>query len=385
MIAVLIISYLVYICRGVPDPIIGAAWPLIYTEFGVSVSLISVITIIIAVFTAIACSVSSGIVAKFGTFKTLSGSLAVMALSVLGFGFSNDFLTLCLISVPFGFATGVMDSALNSYLAVRYKAIYLNLLHGIGCIGAILSPMLVSVAISYKDNWRYGFFLTFCVVASVWSVLMFSMSAWKKSSCSGDKSEEGVVISLKEQFKNRNLIFICMIIACTSILEYAVGVWGSTFFTDSCMISPEISSSLVTSFYTGMAVGRFLISAFLVKIDYRKLLKVMISCMSVLCVVLFFNPDVVALFVLMFLFGMTNGPIFPLIVSFTPEIVGKIKAQSIIGTEITFAYVGCLFTHISLGFLVKYFSIGILPIYVIVSYILMVVVFYLFVRQTDSK
>lgn len=390
MITILIISYLVFLCRGVPDSIIGAAWPLMYVEFGVSESLLSILTIGVSLFTAFASMLSTKIIIKFGTFRTLVVSLLFMALSVLGFGLGNSFLMLCFISVPLGFCAGVLDSTLNSYLAIRYKAVFLNLLHGFYGIGAILSPMLVSMAISYKNNWREGYFLAFYILSGVWIVLMLSLPMWKKASSHKNddniaETKKAVSISFMEQIKRKPIAFIYLIAVATNALEYSLGVWGSTFFTDARSISPAISASLITALYAGMTVGR-LSGAFLsIKINCKKLLRIVIPALSVICMMLFFKLNIIVLYVLMFVFGMANGPIYPLMLSATPEIVGEEISQSVIGSEIAFAYIGCVLTHVILGFLVKYLSIAVLPVYVIAAYILMVLMFALFIRQTKEE
>ena len=178
---------------------------------------------------------------------------------------------------------------------------------------------------------------------------------------------------------------IYLVAVATNALEYSLGVWGSTFFTDARGISPEISASLITALYAGMTAGR-LSGAFLsIKISCKKLVMIAVAVLSVICIMLFFDFNIVTVFVLVFVFGLANGPVYPLMLAATPEIVGVKISQCVIGMEIAFAYIGCVLTHIVLGVFVKYFSIGILPIYVLISYLLMAVVFALFMRQTKNK
>ncbi len=134
-----------------------------------------------------------------------------------------------------------------------------------------------------------------------------------------------------------------------------------------------------------MTTGR-LSGAFLsLKISCKKLVLFAVSILSVICIMLFFKLNIIILYVLMFIFGFANGPIYPLMLSATPEVVGVKISQSVIGMEIAFAYIGCVLTHISLGFLVKYFSINILPVYTFVSYVLMAIVFVAFMSQVSKN
>lgn len=384
---VLIISYLAFLCRGIPDSIIGAAWPLMYGEFQVSESLLSVLTIGVSLFTAFASLISSKIIIKLGTWKTLAISLLLLAVTVLGFGLSGSFLVLCLLSVPLGFCAGTLDCALNSYLAIRYKAVFINLLHGFYGIGAILSPMLISLAITQKNNWREGYFLAFYILMGIWVILLASYFAWKKTeNIKNDDAEEepSVSLPLKKQLRMKPVIMFCLLAIATNALEYSMGVWGATFFTDARKISPEVAASLITVLYAGMTVGRLLGAFLTIKISGKKLIATAISVLAAVCVLFLFNFNVSVLYVLVFIFGLTNGPIYPLMLSITPDVVGNNVSESVIGTEIAAAYTGCVLTHVILGFLVKYISIAVLPIFVIASFALMAVIYIAFMKTTKD-
>lgn len=384
---VLIISYLAFLCRGIPDSIIGAAWPLMYGEFQVSESLLSVLTIGVSLFTAVASLISSKIIIKLGTWKTLAISLFLLALTVLGFGLSGSFFVLCLLSVPLGFCAGTLDCALNSYLAIRYKAVFINLLHGFYGIGAILSPMLISLAITQKNNWREGYFLAFYILMGIWVILLASYFAWKKTENikNEDVAEEvSVSLPLKKQLRMKPVIMFCLLAIATNALEYSMGVWGATFFTDARKISPEVAASLITVLYAGMTVGRLLGAFLTIKVNGKKLIAIAITVLAAVCVLFLFNFNVSVLYVLVFIFGLTNGPIYPLMLSITPDVVGNNVSQSVIGTEIAAAYTGCVLTHVILGFLVKCISIAVLPVYVIASFALMAVIYILFMKTTKN-
>lgn len=384
--ALLIISYLTFLCRGIPDSIIGAAWPLMYGEFQISESLLSVLTISVSLFTAFASLVSSKLTIKLGTWKTLAISLFLLAVTVLGFGLSGEFRILCVLSIPLGFCAGTIDCTLNSYLATRYKAVFINLLHGFYGIGAILSPMLISLAITQKNNWRDGYFLAFYILMGIWAILMASYFMWKKAdtlkTSQDENEEEPISLPITKQLRMKPVIMFCLLAIATNALEYSMGVWGATFFTDARRISPEMAASLITVLYAGMTVGRLLGAFLTIRFSGRKLIAIAIAVLSAVCLLFLFNFNISVLYVLMFIFGLTNGPIYPLMISITPDSVESKYSQSVIGTEIAAAYTGCVLTHIILGFLVKYLSIGVLPIFVIASFALMAVIYIAFLKQT---
>ena len=179
-----------------------------------------------------------------------------------------------------------------------------------------------------------------------------------------------------QQIKRKPVLMLWIMIIATNALEYSLGVWASTFFSDARGILPEISASLIASLFFGMTAGRLICAFSSIKIPCQRLIVAGITILSAACIVFMFNiTSIPALYVLMFILGLANGPIYPMLLSFTPDIVSKQHTQSVIGTEIAFAYMGCVLTHVLLGFLVNTFTINVLTVFVIVSNAIMVLSF----------
>src|SRR5699024_5607534 len=125
----LVFIYTFYIGLGIPDSLLGSAWPAIYGEFHVPISYASFISAIISAGTVISSLFSTKVIARLGTAKVTAISTTLTAIALLGFSCSQSFLWLCLCAVPLGIGTGSIDSALNNYVALHYNAMQMSFLH----------------------------------------------------------------------------------------------------------------------------------------------------------------------------------------------------------------------------------------------------------------
>ena len=159
----LVFIYTFYIGLGIPDSLLGSAWPAIYGEFHVPISYASFISAIISAGTVISSLFSTKVIARLGTAKVTAISTTLTAIALLGFSCSQSFLWLCLCAVPLGIGTGSIDSALNNYVALHYNAMQMSFLHCFYGIGVTASPYLMSLALSESMNWRGGYRTVFYI------------------------------------------------------------------------------------------------------------------------------------------------------------------------------------------------------------------------------
>ena len=167
MTLLLIIIYIVFIGLGLPDSVLGSAWPAMFPDFNLPVGSQSFLTVLISSGTVLASFFSAKLINKFGTGKITAFSTILSALSLLGFSISNSIVWLCLLSLPLGFGAGAIDAALNNYVAVHYKAKHMNFLHCFYGVGVSLSPYLMSYALSFDNNWRLGFRIVFFILLAI--------------------------------------------------------------------------------------------------------------------------------------------------------------------------------------------------------------------------
>lgn len=199
----LILIYIFYIGLGVPDSLLGSAWPAIYGEFHVPVSYASFISVIISAGTVISSLLSTKIIAKLGTAKVTAISTSLTAIALLGFSCSHDFLWMCICAVPLGIGAGSIDTALNNYVALHYNAMQMSFLHCFYGIGVTLSPYLMSLALSDSMNWRGGYRTVFYIQLVIALLSFISIPLWKKIKSNQQEEEIIHVLSLVQMIKRK--------------------------------------------------------------------------------------------------------------------------------------------------------------------------------------
>ena len=151
----LIIIYLSFISLGLPDSLLGSAWPTIYPQLDVPVSYAGIISMIVALGTIVSSLQSDRLTRRLGTGKVTAVSVAMTAVALWGFSVSNAFWQLCLWAVPYGLGAGSVDASLNNYVALHYKSKHMSWLHSFWGVGTIVSPFIMGYALTNR-TWNSG-------------------------------------------------------------------------------------------------------------------------------------------------------------------------------------------------------------------------------------
>lgn len=376
-ILLLIVIYIAFIGLGVPDSLIGSAWPAIYPEFGAPVTAVSYVTLLISGCTVLSSIFSDRIINRFGTAKVTAFSTAMTALALLGFSFSNRFIFLCLLAIPLGLGAGAIDSGLNNYIALHYSASHMNYLHCFYGIGVSASPYLMSLALA-GSTWREGYRSAFFVQIAITAILLLSLPLWKKKEVSAAAEEEPVTpksLSLKQMWSMPEVRTIWIVMLATNAIEYACGTWGSTWLVESRGFAPEDAAFMITLYYAGMALGRFLSGLLAGRI--KTWTRIGMGIVGVLIAVAVLPFSAIGLF----LVGLGNGSIYPNLIHLTPSNFGEAVSQSIMGSQIAAAYLGVMLAPPLFGLVSNLLGIQVFPWFLAVLFVIMTVFIFLFVRQ----
>lgn len=229
----LLIIYIAFIGLGIPDSLFGAARPAIYTEFGIPVSGGSLITMLISGGTIISSLLSAELIRRFGTGRITAFSTSLTAAALFGFSCSGNLLLLCLFAVPLGLGAGAIDTALNNYVALHYRASHMNFLHCFYGIGVSLSPLLMSLALS-AGSWRNGYRTVFWLQAGIAVLTILALPLWKRvSAVSGQEEEAAETVRFSRLLRDSRVRMACLVFIGSCGLEYSCGNWGSTFLVTS--------------------------------------------------------------------------------------------------------------------------------------------------------
>lgn len=385
MVFLLVVIYIAFIGLGVPDSLIGSAWPAIHTEMNIPVEAVSILTFIISGCTVLSSMFSAGILNKLGTARVTAFSTAMTAAALLGFSFAPSFRLMIPLAVVLGLGAGAIDSGLNNYVALHFKASHMNFLHCFYGIGVSLSPYLMSKALS-NAGWRSGYRYAFYVQAAITLLLIISVPMWKKSS-SADESEDAnsVNLSIFQMAKMPEVRQVWIIMLATNAIEYACGVWGSTYLVSEKGFEAKHGALALTVYYIGMSVGRFVSGLLSDKISTWKRIGIGSVILAPAIFLMLLPVHGAVTVVGLFLVGLGNGSIYPNMIHLTPHNFGKDVSQSIMGSQIAFAYIGVMLAPPAVSLISGLFSIKIYPVLIAVLYAIMVIALKCFVNRLKKQ
>ncbi len=385
MFFLLIVIYIAFIGLGVPDSLIGSAWPAIHTEMNIPVEAVSILTFIISGCTVLSSMFSAGILNKFGTAKVTAFSTAMTAAALFGFSVAPSFRFMIPLAVILGLGAGAIDSGLNNYVALHCKASHMNFLHCFYGVGVTLSPYLMSQALS-DVGWRGGYRYAFYVQVTITLLLIVSLPLWKKTTAAEQTEEEkSENLTLLQMAKKPEVLEVWIIMLATNAIEYACGVWGSTYLVTEKGFQAEHGALALTLYYAGMSVGRFVSGLLSDKINTWKRIGIGSAVLApAIAIMLLPLPGAFAVVGLFFV-GLGNGSVYPNMIHLTPHNFGKEVSQSIMGSQIAFAYIGVMLAPPLVSLISSLFGIKVYPVLLAVLYVIMIVTLKCFVNRLKKQ
>lgn len=374
------VIYLAFISLGLPDSLLGAAWPIMHKEFDCPISYAGIISMIIALGTIISSLNSDRLTKKLGAGLVTSISVGMTCLSLFGFSFSHQFWMLCLIAIPYGLGAGSVDAALNNYVAIHYKSRQMSWLHCMWGVGAASGPYLMGIAISNNNNWNLGYRYIGFIQIVLTAILILSLPLWKKRNSILDANENGVnknqtsekVLSLKEIINLKNAKPIMTYFFCYCAVEQTTGLWAASYLNLYKGIDAETAAFFASLFYIGITLGRAINGFLTIKFSDKTLIRLGQTIIA-LGIVLIIIPSVQILSLVGFIIvGLGCAPIYPCIIHSTPGIFGEDKSQAIVGVQMASAYVGTCVMPPIFGLVAKYISISLLPFFLGILLVLMI-------------
>lgn len=373
----LVIIYIAFISLGLPDSLVGSAWPVMHRDLQVPVSYMGIITMLISGGTILSSLLADRLTRKFGTGLVTAVSVFLTAAALFGFSVSDSFLLLCLWAVPYGLGAGAVDASLNNYVALHYASRHMSWLHCFWGVGCSVSPYIMGYALTGHSSWSLGFRIVSVLQIILAAALFLSLPLWKKaaaaktdSSLLPDDTETGstagkpLSIARMLQIKGVPLVLATFWAYCA--LESTTGIWASSYLVQHRGIDAETAAMFASLFYLGITFGRFLCGFVADKLGDNRLIHIgTLTAIAGAALILLPLPiDLPALGGLIII-GLGCAPIYPSIIHSTPANFGAENSQAIIGVQMASAYLGSTFMPPLFGLLATHVSIGLYPVYLL--------------------
>ena len=362
----LAIIYLAFISLGLPDSLLGSAWPVMRLDFGAELSFAGVISMIIAAGTIVSSLLSERMTRRYGTALVTAVSVAMTAAALFGFSLCTTPFQLCLWAVPYGLGAGAIDAALNNFVALHYSSRHMSWLHCFWGVGASISPYIMSAALLRSGSWQAGYRTVGVIPVVLTALLFFSLPLWKAADRKGDEGngEAPPLLGLRGALRISGVPLILIAFCAYCGGETTAGLWASSYLVGARGIAPETAASFASLFYLGITFGRFLNGFVADRMGDRRMIRIGIAVMAlgVVLILLPLRSDLPSLAGLV-IFGLGCAPVYPSIIHSTPANFGKENSQAIIGVQMASAYVGSTFMPPLFGLIAQHLSLKLFPIY----------------------
>lgn len=372
----LLIIYLSFISLGLPDALLGAAWPSMYRELHVSISYAGAISMIIAFGTIISSLQSDRLTRKLGTGKVTAISVAMTAVALFGFSTSHSFVALCLWAIPYGLGAGSVDASLNNYVALHYESKHMSWLHCMWGIGAAAGPYIMGYVLTNGRSWNSGYRVISVLQIVLTMILIFSLPLWKnRPEIIDDNGQEvsAKALSLREVIRIPGAKEIMVCFFCYCALEQTAGLWASSYLSLYKGVSAETAATFASMFYIGITIGRALCGFVTMKLNDVQMIRLGQVLIAVGILIMFLPFGQTLSLVGLIVIGLGCAPIYPCIIHSTPTHFGADKSQAIIGIQMASAYVGTLLMPPVFGLIANHITVALLPVYLFIILILMFV------------
>lgn len=384
----LIVIYISFISLGLPDSILGSAWPVMFSDFNVPLSYAGIISMIIAGNTVISSLCSSRLIKKFGTGITTFVSVLITAIALFGFSISSQFFQLCLWAIPYGLGAGCVDAGLNNFVALHYKSRHMSWLHCFWGLGAMIGPYIMGFTLSNGNSWNMGYKTISIIQIILVIILFFSLPLWKKISNNNNNLEESIkpkVLSLPQVFALKGAKNVFIAFFCYCALESTAGLWASSYLVIIKGLDVSLAAKFASLFYIGITAGRFLCGFISEKLGDRNMIRLGQGIIFTGLILLFIPTASSVPLIALILIGLGCAPIYPSLIHSTPINFGAENSQSLIGIQMATAYIGSTFMPSIFGFLSTKLSVSLYPVYLLFFLILMIVMTEFLIKILHEK
>ena len=379
----LALIYLSFISLGLPDGLLGAAWPAMYEGLGVPVSYAGILSMIICVGTILSSLTCDRLVSKLGTGKVTAISVGLTALALFGFSCCKEYWMLCLWAIPYGLGAGSVDASLNNYVALNYSSRHMSWLHCMWGVGASTGPYIVGFVLTGGMHWSLGYQIVGIIQVILTSNLFFSLPRWKNKK-EGQVEIPITPLPLPKALKiiGAKEVMITFITYCA--LEQTAALWSGSYLTLHCGLSEEIAASFSSLFFLGLTAGRAVSGFVSMKLSDTKMVRLGLEIIAAGIAILLLPLGIPGAMTGLMLIGLGCAPIYPCLMHSTPVYFGAERSQTLMGIQTASAYVGTALMPPLFGLIANHISISLMGIYLAALLVIMILTHETLVRKCEK-
>ena len=360
----LAVIYVAFISLGLPDALLGAAWPVIYPQFGVPVASAGVVSMIIACGTIFSSLMTGKIAPKLGTGRLTAVSVATTAAALLGFSLSAKFWHLCLWAVPYGLGAGSVDACLNNYVATNYASRHMSWLHCMWGIGAATGPYIMGFVLTGGLSWNMGYCFIGIFQVVLTCVLLLSLKLWKNPVTEDTGAKQSA--QLLKVIRQKGVIWAMVSFFCYCAAEQTAMLWSGSYLVLHCGMEEKTAAFFAGMFLVGITAGRFVCGFLTFKFSDKTLVRTGVAVVVLGAAVMLLSRTGGGALAGAAMAGIGCAPVYPCLIHATPANFGMENSQAVIGLQMASANLGVCIGPPLFGLVAQHISISLMPVYMLV-------------------
>ena len=376
--------YLSFISLGLPDSMLGSAWPAMNVSLSAPLWGAGLVQMLISFCTIISSLNSAKLIRRFGTGKLTAISVATTALALLGFSLAKHYAFLLLMAVPLGLGAGAVDAGLNNYVALHCEAKHMSWLHCFWGVGTIIGPMILSAVLRIGGSWATGYRVVGLIQCAVSALLFATLNMWKRTDIQQEE-HEAKTLSVLDVLKLPGAKAGMVTFLCYCAVESTLGLWGATYISQVRGVDEAMAASFGAMFYIGITAGRAISGFMAMKLLPKQMVRVGQALLALGCMLMMIPAGSTLSGIGLVMCGLGCAPIYPNIIQDTPVNYGEENSQAAIGVQMAFAYVGSTFLPSIFGALAGVGGYGLLPYFAMGICLLMAVLFGIQKKTVETK
>lgn len=325
---------------GIPGGLLGLAWPSIRDLFGLSASAIGALLLADTVGFMVTSFGSGLLMTRFGAGMALLAGSTLRGVALIFILFAPSWPALILAAFGMGLGSGVIDAGLNTYISGYRSTRLLNWLHGCFGLGATVGPLILTALFAAGFVWRWGYVLAGVIQLAVAVMLLLTLTRWKLHSSQGSSSEPVRAASPLQTLRMPMVLLGIVTFLVYAGLEVATGQWSFSLFTEGRAIPVTTAGVWVSLYWGSFTVGRFFFGALGDRLGVTNLVRSMLALAGVGAAMLWVAPLPMFNFLGLIVIGFALAPVFPLLISVTPQLVGPRHTANAIGFQVGAASLG---------------------------------------------
>ena len=380
----LVIIYLSFISLGLPDSLLGSAWPTMVHDLNAPLWGAGLLQMTASLCTIISSLNSARLIRRFGTGRLTAFSCLLTATALLGMSLVPNYAFLLLLSIPLGLGAGAVDAAINNYVALHCEPKHMNWLHCFWGVGTIISPMVMSAVLAAGMRWTAGYRGVSAMQLALSIVLFATLKLWRSETAQGGE-KNAKVLTVRQVLSLPGARQGLLNFTCYCAVESTFMLWSATYLVMARGMDAARAASMGGLFFLGITAGRGVSGFIAMRLKPRQMVRLGQTLMAAAGVLLLLAPGTAVSLAGILLMGLGCAPVYPNIVQDTPRNYGAENSQAVIGVQMAFAYVGSLFMPTIFGWIAELLGYGILPVFALALTAVMMALFSSQQRIVDAR